>query len=154
MYLVVTEQLSIQRATDDMNHEDRKQNFRPCPLLNHSTTISLKPGPVTSGQFQRSHHHVLLPFLQTSYNSRGDYELAFHPASEQDISVIRTEAPSKVHRTAVKRRRGKRTEVTNTRHGRIKQQHQQLSLLPQPRRLAFRAKPINPPNITITQPPP
>jgi hypothetical protein len=26
MYLVVTEQLSIQRAADDMNHEDRKQN--------------------------------------------------------------------------------------------------------------------------------
>ena len=37
----------------------RYEKFRPFPLLNHSTTISMKHGPVTSGQFQRSHHHVL-----------------------------------------------------------------------------------------------
>ena len=40
MFLVVTEQLSIQQAADDMNHEDRKQKYQPFPLLNYSTTIS------------------------------------------------------------------------------------------------------------------
>jgi hypothetical protein len=63
MYLVITEQLPIQRAADDMNHEDRKQN---ADLFPETWTCNFGTIPKVSSPRSAT-------ILQTSYNSSVRY---------------------------------------------------------------------------------